>query len=423
MFDIAIVSLGTIAAQLISLSFVPIITRLYSPEAFGLFGVYMSVAGFISTVSSLGYPAAIVLPIHDSDAIGLIHLSVFCVFLNSILMICILFFCGQSVFILLNSETIAPYTYLLPITAIASVLGGVLNQWLVRMKSYYQTAGYSIVSALSAALSKSLAGLVRPSVFALIASNLLGVVAGSVYVLFFRVGSEKKLVSTRKETRRPSKPWRFYFDLAKQYSDFPLYRVPQNLINLCSQHLPVLILAGYSGTSSAGQYILVKSALGLPATFIGNSAMSVFYPRVTEAIHNNKDVFSMLMRATVGMAIVGIWPFLAVTVAGPFLFKSLFGGQWYVAGQYAQWLSIFFFFQFLNKPVVAAIPSLNLQKGLLYYEIFSTVSKIFALSGCLYFLQSDLLALAMFSVFGVISYCWLIGWVIVHSRHYGNRGG
>jgi len=105
-----------------------------------------------------------------------------------------------------------------------------------------------------------------------------------------------------------------------------------------------------------------------------------------------------------------------VIVAGPFLFEFVFGEKWHTAGIYAQWLSLWLFLQYINKPAVSAIPALQLQGGLLIYEIFSTGTKLLALWLGFIVFKSDVAAIALFSAFGVVAYVWLILWVIYRSK-------
>ncbi len=68
--NVVTVASGSAASQAIVMAFSPLITRLYGPEAFGLQGVFTSVAGLLIVVAAMGYPTAIVLPRHDADALG-----------------------------------------------------------------------------------------------------------------------------------------------------------------------------------------------------------------------------------------------------------------------------------------------------------------------------------------------------------------
>jgi len=179
--------------------------------------------------------------------------------------------------------------------------------------------------------------------------------------------------------------------LAIRHRDFPLLRTPQTLINALSQSLPILLLAGYFGASASGQYAIAIAVLGMPSGLIGGSVMSVFYPRINEAIRNGENARNLIIKTTIGMAVTGAVPFLIVIATGPFLFEFVFGEQWKTAGIYAQWLAPWLFFQYINKPAVSAIPALRLQGGLLTYEIFSTGTKVLALWLGFFIFKSDVI--------------------------------
>src|SRR5690606_18606068 len=105
-----------------------------------------------------------------------------------------------------------------------------------------------------------------------------------------------------------------------------------------------------------------------------------------------------------------------VIIFGPWIFGLVFGAEWNIAGEFARWMSLWLFFMFINRPVVVAIPILGLQKGFLIYEIITTFLKIIALVSGVYLYDSPLIAVAMFSIMGVISYIYLILWVILKAK-------
>ena len=66
---------GTALGQLITVLVSPILTRLYSAEDFGIFAIYISVAGILSVIITLRFEDAIVLPAEDNEAIDLVLLG------------------------------------------------------------------------------------------------------------------------------------------------------------------------------------------------------------------------------------------------------------------------------------------------------------------------------------------------------------
>ena len=409
--NVLTVASGTAVAQAVGMAFAPFITRLYGPEAFGLQGLFMSVVSLLSIIAALGYPTAIVLPKSDADALGLAKLSIAIGFAMALLTTVALVFFGGDLLRLLNAEAISVFLFLIPFAMVISVLGSVLAQWLIRKKAYQLTARFAVFTALLINSSKAGLGILYPSALVLIVTSAAGSLFGTVLTFY----GWKRLVKEHGDVQEASAPAATLRQLAASHSDFPLLRTPQNLINAFSQNLPVLLLALYFGASASGQYTIAISVLALPASLIGNSVMAVFYPRITEAIHNGENARSLIVRATLGMAATGALPYLLVTIAGPFLFALIFGKEWQTAGVYAQLLAVWLFLQYINKPAVSAIPALRLQGGLLIYELFSTGTKLLALWLGFSIYGSAVVSIALFSLFGIVAYVWLILWVVYRS--------
>ena len=402
---------GTAASQVILMLFSPLTTRLYGPEAYGMQGVFFSIVALTSTVAALSYPSAIALPRSDAEAWALARLSIAISLLVSCLVGVVLFFRAEGALVALHADAIQPVIALLPVAIFATVVCGVTGAWLMRRKAFAVVAKASVLTALTINLMKVGVGALYPIAAILVIANVAANVLRTALMLW---GMRK---STPSESAAPIEEesrlgaWQ----LAGKYGDFALLRTPQTFINALSASLPIMMLASYFGPVSVGYYALANTVLGIPGAMIGGSVMQVFYPRVNEAFHRGENIRELIVKATLGLAFAGAIPLAAVLIAGPTLFSVVFGAGWEQAGVYAQWLSVWLFFQYVNKPAVSAIPALKLQKGLLFYELFSTGSKIFALWLGFIIYESDIAAIALFSVFGVIAYLWLILWVIHHA--------
>lgn len=411
--NVTIVASGTAAAQVITMAFSPLITRIYGPEAFGLLGIFQSLVAILTPIAALAYPIAIVLPKEDSEAKGLVKLS----FLVSAAIFCavvvVMLTGGEKLLALLDSEAIAPYVMLIPLSMAFAAYMQIGQQWLIRKKQFAITARVAVLQAFLLNSAKTGIGLINPVGAVLVALATLG---HGLHAAMLWVGIKKSGTFTRNLPPQQT-PQLSLKNLAKQYHDFPLYRAPQIFINATSQSLPTLMLASFFGPSSAGFYTICRTVLGMPSRLVGQAVGDVFYPRVTEASHRGEDVQKLILKATLALAAVGFLPFFIIVAFGPQLFAFVFGGEWRIAGEYARWISVWVFFQFINKPSVMAIPALKLQKSLLIYELFSTASKILALFIGFSIFSSDIIAIALFSMFGVFAYVFLIIWVIVNSKN------
>ena len=103
---------------------------------------------------------------------------------------------------------------------------------------------------------------------------------------------------------------------------------------------------------------------------------------------------------------------------GPFLFSFVYGAEWEMAGHYARWVAPWFFFAFINRPSVMALPVLSAQDFHLKYTIFMLVVRILLLAVGYYAFESDLIAIALFGLSGAILNIGIILFTLkISSKH------
>ena len=66
---------GTTIAQAIPIAISPILTRLYTPEDFGVVGLFGAISGIFGAIATGKYELAIMLPKKDEDAINIFALG------------------------------------------------------------------------------------------------------------------------------------------------------------------------------------------------------------------------------------------------------------------------------------------------------------------------------------------------------------
>jgi O-antigen/teichoic acid export membrane protein len=70
--NILILATGTAFSQIIIFISLPIITRLYSVNEFGILSLFIAIVAIISLISSLRYESAIMLPKSEKNALSLL---------------------------------------------------------------------------------------------------------------------------------------------------------------------------------------------------------------------------------------------------------------------------------------------------------------------------------------------------------------
>lgn len=400
--NVAIMASGTAAAQLVTMAFAPIITRLYGPETFGLMGVFMAVVGIIAPIAALTYPIAIVLPRNDKDAIGIIRLSLYISTGISIVAGFMLFILNEPIVKVFQLEKIARFLYIIPIVVLFSGFLQVVEQWLIRTKQFGITAKVSFFHAFIIQGSKVGIGFIYPVAAVLIVLSALGSGLRAVMMAMFAKGSDYKQ-SAELHTKRKS-----IKELAKRYKDFPLYRAPEVFLDAVSQSLPILLLTSFFGPASVGFYSIGRTVLRIPTQLISKSVGDVFYPRVSEAANNGENLAHLIKKATLVLSAVGIIPFTIVVIFGPSLFSFVFGEEWVTAGEYARWIALWTFFGFINRPSVVALPVLSAQAFHLKFTTILLITRVVSLAIGYYVFSSDVIAIALFGVSGAILNVFLI---------------
>lgn len=403
---------GTAGAQAITILVSPIVTRLYGPEAYGTFGVFSSLLIILASIGAMSYPMALVLPKENQEAIYLTRISAGTALSVTILLSVTWLFFSDVMKNIPGIKELGDYTSLLPLALLMGTSTQVSSQWLTRLGDFKSISKITLLNAIWMNAARTLVGSVWPTATGLIWIHISGQLALAARMA--KAACNKNPLCEKAYHTTEAAPVHLY-EIAWKYRDFPLYRTPQDFINALSRGAPVVVLSSMSSATSAGLYMLATQFMGAPSTLLGNAMANVLYPDMARRVHDGRSLTTVIIKGTSALALIGLIPFGALCLFGPWLFTFVFGENWRGAGSYSQWLAIFYYLNFINKPAVAAIPALGIQKGLLIYEAIATVMKLFGLYIGYRFIGSDLTAIALFSIAGAAAYATLIAWVIAIS--------
>lgn len=413
--NIVTVVSGTAGAQAITLAFMPVITRIYGPEAYGVLGTFLSVTMMLIPVAALTYPIAIVLPKRDGDARGLVRLALVTALVLATLVALALQLFGERLAAVADISIIQPYLMLIPFVMFCGAALEICQQWLFRTQRFRITASVAVGHSLLFNSIRTVAGLLQSSALVLVCTTALQQALHAAMLGLAMLRAKPHTDNHHGEAEQDSPGM---LELARQHSDFPKFRAPVMLINAVSQHLPTLVLAAYFGPAAAGFFALCKQALTMPTNLIGKSVADVYYPRISRAIHDREPVAAMLLKATAALGLVGLVPFTLVAVIGPWLFALVFGEQWHVAGEYARWLALAEYVIFVSRPCVVAVPALSLQGRFLLFEMFSTSLRVLSLFGGALLIGNALATVQAFAVASIVIYSSLMVIVLIASRRW-----
>lgn len=405
--NIVVVASGTVLAQLIGLMLLPIVTRLYGPEAYGLLGTFTAITTILTPVAALTIPIAIVLPRKNSEAISIILLSlkVIGIIVCSSLIIIVLF--HGEITKLLQAESVSKYMYLIPITILFSGLFNIMTQWLIRTGQYKIIANATVYQPIIVYGSMVLIGLIIPHASVLI---IITVFKAGITALHMYISLNYKKDTTKIKLNEATIG---SLETLKKYKDFPLYRAPESFISNFSHNIPILLLTSFFNPAAAGFYTIGRTAMGLPSQLIGKAFGDVFYPRIATAANNRESLVKLIVLSTLVLLGIGIIPFGAVILAGPNIFTLIFGEEWLKAGEYAQWIALMSLSIFISRPAVHTLPVIRSQRFHLIFTVITTIARLLALFYGLIILGNDLIAVAFYCLISSVLYILLVIFTLI----------
>lgn len=409
--SVAVVAGGTVVAQVVTVASSPFITRMYGPEAFGILGVFVSITAVLSPLATLSYNHAIALPKSDYDARVLVRLSLLLAVSVGMLAALVVLLLRDGIAGVLGFDARTGLLWLIPILVVFDGAEQTFTQWLIRTKRFKGMSAVAVGQATGVSAATIGVGSVSPTAPALILIATIGHVLHAALL---------RIVGGRTMKIPYGQPAVHHSDLrriAKDYRDFPQFRAPAILLNKLSQNLPVVLLSAFFSPAIAGFYALTRRVLGLPAILIAQSVSKVILPHLAEAAHAGQNLKRTVIKSTFALVAAGFMPFGIVIAFGPSLFALVFGPEWYVAGEYARWLSVWLYPAFTNRPSVQAIPLLGLQGYFLVYEVVLIGARTIAIIIGASVFASAHIAIALFSIVGLVLNIMLIVGVTYAAAH------
>lgn len=361
---------GTAVAQVIGFSLTPIISRLFSPSDFGVFGTFSSVATIIAAGVTLQYTQAIMLPKEKGDALHLFVVSCLCTF--TVALLCLI--CCVVAPEVLNGLMKTNGVWALGLLIAATIISG-LNQscqaWCVRVKAFKHTSASQVIRSLSSNGSQIGLGYLKAGSVGLIVSSIAADFLATLNLARIMFKDLKKL---HRELH-----WKRIGQMAVEYRDFPMYSASMNVINSLSLGLPVLLLTQFYGIAVAGAYAFAMRILSVPMGFVLNALRQVLFQKAAE-VHNDGDkLMPLYVKITLGLFAMTLIPSLVIYIWAPQLFAWVFGVKWYMAGEFARSLVLWLMFMFCNLPAVLFARIIRIQQKLFVFDIIVLTARAVAL--------------------------------------------
>jgi len=392
---------GTALAQAIVILASPVLTRLYAPEAFGLYATFLALVSSLTPAATGKYEVALMLPRGERAAKELYAVSLwFC----AILCISVAVLTAVSLdssFAPSAISNLGTWALVAPVTLLGVGIFNATTYVANRCSNYGAIARSSVLQATTIVGVNISLGFVGATFTSLIIGNLTGLAISLVYLVITQrdfVAGVPITWSGRKKA------------LARRYRSFPLYNASTGILDGVTANLPIFFLITYFTPEIAGYFALVIRVLSAPLSFISTSVSRVHLKRVVELANSNKNIDRYLYKAAGALIGVSLPAALVFIFWGPWIFSFVFGENWRQAGNFSQILAFALIIKFVSSTLSSTLGATNNnQYGALWkITAFVTTAVVLALGARSGSIQWFLVALVLNEIVIYSFYFYLI---------------
>ncbi|NIC04064.1 oligosaccharide flippase family protein [Billgrantia bachuensis] len=388
---------GTAGAQLLAIAAAPLLTRLYTPEDFGLLAVYGGLLALFTVVASGRYQLAIPLPETEREAAEVLALSLAVVAFTTLVALLLVLLGGRALAEALGVPSLSPWLWLLPLGVAFAGSYQAVSHWAVRTRAFAALASTRIKQSL-ALLAIQLAASPLGG-----GGLLLGHAAGQGSGTLTLARPALRAVGEHRVTAAGA------WAAARRYRKFPLFSSWSGLFNTLGKQLPPLLFAALFSPVAAGLYALAHRVLAMPMTLIGEAVGKVFFSSAAEA-HRRGELGPLVAKVHATLAQVAMPPAIVLMAIGPDLFALVFGERWREAGEFARWMAPWLYLVFITSPLSHLFSVMERQgQGLAFQALLLGVRVAAIAIGAA--LDDLLLTVALFSLGSAACWVGFLVWI------------
>jgi O-antigen/teichoic acid export membrane protein len=308
------VALGSAVALLLS----PILSRQYTPDAFGTLAVFTALSALVGAVAALRLDQAVIIARDDPTAASALGIGRIAAVVIGVVSIPLVLAAEPWVSrVLGDSSDDRTWFWLVGPCGSTIALYTLSNATLIRCSRHGRLGTRAATQMILQSAVPVATAAAAPGPFGL----LLGfVISRPATVLALPAPSL---------ARSPRVEWRNTF---RRFRRFVTFSTPAAFINNCSQYLPVVAIAAAAGIATAGQYALAWRIMSVPAAIANQVASPIFNAAAASRARSDDSLLTLTITTTRRLAVLLAVPIVAVGILCPWLFPIVFGSTWKEAG-------------------------------------------------------------------------------------------
>lgn len=338
---------------------IPVISRLYNPDDYGVIGLFVSITSVVAVIATLKYEMALVLPKTDETAGALLKAVLGVTALVSVLALAVAGFARTWFADTQAVSGLGVYVWFIPLviflTASTKLL---LNGWLTRQKQFGRLATAELSNTLvNLGVRIALGFIVGSTVWGLLAGLVLGLLTGlAVAWPLSRLGLEAADQTPRRQA-------------LAEYPEFPVYTMPADFVRTFAQNLPVLMFGFMFSPAVAGLYYMANRLIKAPVELGLHAFRGVFLQKVSAMHHAQQSLRPTYVKTMSIMFLLGVIPAGVLLLWGSEIIALVLGEKWLEAGRFAEVLAPLLLSFWITSPAAMLLITLRKQNYWLAIQV------------------------------------------------------
>ncbi len=389
-------------STLAQLLLTPLVARVYGPEAYGIYGLFISISMNLSMVAGLSYPNALLLPREEERFQGLARATLALTVLMVVLTLPFFLWPGLLYTLAPSWRVLGHWCYAVPPMVLVLAVMQVFYVWVARAKAFSLNVKLGPATNVSLRLTNlSLGVLSGGAVYGLMLGELL---VRSVSTVAYAIGLHRHGLSclTRGYDLRSMR------EALQEHRNQPLYVFPSRWLALASTQLPVFGLTTLNDPAAVGQFTMGSGLLLMPLRLLGYSLSGVIYQKAAET--QAKDpaaVGTITLRLYGRLALLGVLPFTFITFFGDEVFRIFLGADWVQAGSYTAAMGLFYFFRLLSEPLVTLFSVVDRERSMFRFYAWCMAVNLGAVLAGIHLFGTTSAVVLLFSAANTLLYLQL----------------
>ncbi|MGI5906412.1 MAG: lipopolysaccharide biosynthesis protein [Candidatus Pararuminococcus gallinarum] len=338
--NVLILVSGSTVAQFLPVLLSPLLGRLYSPDDYGIYTLFVSTVNILGQLVGFKYDFAIVVSDTDEKANGLFFLSMTLTVGISAAMI-LAFPFAKPISQLLGGGDNVGWIFCLPLAALMTGMYNSLNYYNVRLKEYKAITNANIIkTVVQSGIQLGLAFLHW---------GAMGLILGQM--ISFAAGNTRMIHNLKGRVHRKDFNRKALVDVAKEYSNYPKFTMPGSLANTMTYNVISYFLSALYSTAQLGYYSMVNRVLGTPLSMVGGAVGQVFVKQAADEKNTSGNLSHTFSKVSGLLLLLSVPMFSVLFIFAEPIIRIFLGEQWLPAADYIRILTPMFLVRFIVSPI------------------------------------------------------------------------